>query len=64
MFSHIVVIRDKHGGHADCSGKAFESGSWSGVDLVGPVESFNELFERTILRTCLIHVLESYNGFP
>ena len=28
--------------------KALETGSWSGMELVGPVQAFNKLLERSV----------------
>ena len=50
MRTHEVVIGDEEGGEGNGAVEVLEPGAWSGVELVGAVETFNELLELAALR--------------
>ena len=62
MRSHEVVVGHKESSEGHSSLERLEASSGSCVVLVGSIESFDELFECTILFTFGIKVLKTDDG--
>ena len=62
MGPHKVVVGDKESGQGAGSVEIFEPGAWPGVELVGSIEPFDELFIFPIGFTFCIEVLQPDDG--
>lgn len=62
MRTHEVVEGDKESGQRGSPVEVLEAGAWPRVELVGAVESFNQLLKHPIDFALGIEVPETNNG--